>query len=148
MITAGAEVDACDQEGESVSGLVCQTDLEGFWISLLAECGYDPKPFLQYLDIYYQEKNPGFGVFAGIVPIVRSYKLSFVEYGEQRKSRVLCTEAERREDYFNWYERQEENIEWEIFLDFVEEQSNSDDETIYGGDEDLYSTEQGVEWWL
>src|ERR1700722_4318653 len=54
LVTAGADVDACDKRGKSVSEYACEANLEGLWVEVLAECGYDPEPFLQCLDHHYR----------------------------------------------------------------------------------------------
>jgi hypothetical protein len=141
MITAGAEIDACDEEGRSISEAVCTVGFEGIWISVLAECGYDSEPFIRDLDSYYHGKNPGVGVFTSIPLVVRSSRLSFVEYGKQRKSFGFCNTDANRNDYSEeWYHRQ---IEWEDFLKLVEKESDGEDETVFFEETDLYGTDHG-----
>jgi len=139
LVTAGADVDACDISGRSVSEAACEAACEWLWIEVLAECGYDPDPFIQYLDYYCQ--NSGLGAFAAIVPEIRSTRLSFAEYKKQRKSLLICTSEEVFEHFKAHAKR---TNEWEELLKPIEEE----DDDNYDCEVDIYSTEYGAEWWL
>lgn len=145
LVTAGADVDACNKSGESVSEAAFKASFEGLWIEVLAECGYDPEPFLRCLDHHYHRKNPGFGAFAAKVPKVRSARLSFAEYGKQRKPRRICSRGESLENFVGSHKRIQGIRE---FLKLIEEDSEDEDGDNYDGEVDIYSTEHGAEWWL
>lgn len=139
LVTAGADVDACDKWGRSVSEFACEASLEELWIEVLAECGYDPEPFLQCLGHYYRRENAGLGVFSTVVPKVRSTRLSFAEHGKQRKS-LPCSSKEIT-DWKAYFKSRDEWIELLIDEEFEDEDDGD-------GEVDIYSTQHGAEWWL
>jgi hypothetical protein len=145
LVTAGADIDAVNIFGQSVSELACRHGFEDLWIEVLSECGYDPGPFLQYLDHHYRRENTGFGAFTVMAPKVRSTRLSFAEYGKQRKSLPIHTPAEGNEDF---QARRKRKHEWKEFLKLVEEESEDEEGDGFDGEVDIYSTEHGAEWLL
>jgi hypothetical protein len=142
LVTAGADVYACDKFGESVSEAACKGGFEDLWIVVLAECGYDPEPFLQCLDHHYRRKNPGLGAFARIVPQVRSTRLSFAEYGKQRKS--LPVISQERVDDFEVFANRLHKLQ--DLLKHAKEESEGEDDDNDNGKIDNYSTEHGADW--
>jgi hypothetical protein len=145
LVTAGADVDACDRSGRSVSETACKADCEGLWIEVLVECGYDPDPFMQYLDHHYHRINAGLGALATIVPKAQSTKLSFAEYRKRRKSLLTCSLVERADDF---KARVKRLSEWREFLKLVGEESEDEYNDNYDSEVDIYSTEYGADWWL
>jgi hypothetical protein len=145
FVAAGADVDACDKLGNSVSKAACEADFERVWIEVLAECGYEPEPFLQYLSHHYRRENAGLGVFATTFPKVRSTRLSLAEYCDQRESLPIFNPLEGTKYYEARIKRRDE---WKEFLKLVEEESEDEDNDSYDGEADIYSTEHGAEWWL
>jgi hypothetical protein len=98
LVTAGADVYACDISGRSVSETACEAACEGLWIEVLAECGYDPDPIIQRLDHHYHRENAGLGTFATIFPEIRSTRLSFAEYRKRRRPLLIRSPEEWVED--------------------------------------------------
>jgi hypothetical protein len=144
MVTAGADIDGYDNNGRSVPQLVCETGLERLWIEVLTECGHDADPFLYYFELYhldnfYREKDAGYGAFATTTPDFRPTRLSFQEYGKQRKSLRCVLRAQNPEDY-DFDEREE--LEEEI-VDYFDSIGGDSDSEV----EDVYSEEHGAEWW-
>jgi hypothetical protein len=145
LVTAGADVYACDKFGESVSEAAYKGGFEDLWIEVLAECGYDPEPFLQCLDHHYRRKNPGLGAFARIVPKVRPTRFSFAEYGKQRKSLPDISQEERVDDFEVYVNRLHE---LQDLLKQANEEPEDEDGDNDNGKIDIYSTEHGADWWL
>jgi hypothetical protein len=89
IVTAGGDVYAANKRGTTVSKTACQRGHEELWREVLAECGYNPDEVFSLEDDFghsYFREHHGMGVFAAATPNVRSTKLSFKEYGQQRKS--------------------------------------------------------------
>lgn len=101
MVTAGADVHGSDKWGETVSHLACEFGHEELWREVLAKCGYDPDEVYSlendFRHMYFQ-RRPGVGVFVAATPDVRSTKLSFKEYGRQRKSLDCVRKVYSREE--------------------------------------------------
>jgi hypothetical protein len=140
LVTAGADVYACDISGRSVSETACEAACEELWIEVLAECGYDPDPIIQRLDHHYHRENAGLGTFATIFPEIRSTRLSFAEYRKRRRPLLIRSPEEWVEDLKAYVKRVSE---WREFLKLIEEHDDNCD-----GEADIYSTEYGAEWWL
>jgi len=88
MVTAGADVYASNWHGKTVSHIACEYGYEELWREVLAECGYNPDEVFSLENEFGTDfrKYPGVRVFSTTAPVVRSTKLSFKEYGRQRKS--------------------------------------------------------------
>lgn len=140
MVTAGADINASECLGRSVSHYACESHIEELWIEVLAECGYDPEPFISYMDNLYREEIPGCGIFPTLIPSVRSTKLSFKEYSKQRLLIPHLVHPQRCNGVSGILEQIKWKDEWDIFVESLEESSDSEDE-------DIYSVEHGEEWW-
>lgn len=124
MVTAEVDVYASNNHGRTVSQLACKYGHEELWREVLAKCGFDPdKVFSIENDFNAMGNHPGMVAFSVAAPDVRSTKLSFQEYGRQRKSLDCVKKVYSREDVDMkkvWREREE-------FWDSIVESSDSED---------------------
>jgi hypothetical protein len=98
MITAGADVYAVDDDGDSVTDITFIFDHEDVWYESLIDCGYNP-------DEVYQGNEAGTGWSSSVDPHyaqpseTQKPKLTFAEYLRIRRANGLCNEAEDGEAY-------------------------------------------------
>jgi len=157
IVTAGGDVYAADEDGMTVSQTACQYGHEELWREVLAECGYNPGEVFSLEGDFGRSnfrEHRRMGVFAAATPNVRSTKLSFKEYGQQRKSldcvrKVYCREkadfwAVQRECY-NFWDTYFETSDTEDYYEWgsVDDERYNDDETAAGYPELLHN---GVPW--
>jgi hypothetical protein len=158
MVTAGADVYASDKDEHTVSQVACMSGCEELWREVLAECGYNPDSVFSIEHDFNPkgfQKYPGIGVFSATAPVVRSTKLSFKEYSQQRKSldcvqKVYSREdidinAIRREAVQFWESINEssdsEDYEWvSVEEDDNDQRYEEDDEDEYGMEGEEYSS--------
>jgi len=120
MITAGADVMASDNYGRTVSETACRNGHEEVWVEVLAACGYDPQQVYNILEHFGNyEEYPGLNCFPAVVPVVRSTRLSFAEYCQQRKL-LDCVK------YAECYERHRFRMMYCQFLGTIEEDFNDE----------------------
>jgi hypothetical protein len=161
MVTAGADVYASDKDEHTVSQIACMSGCEELWREVLAECGYNPDSVFSIEHDFNPkgfQKCPGIGVFSAAAPVVRSTKLSFKEYSQQRKSFDCVQKVYSREDIDIRAIWQESDQFWESINEnsdsedydwvSIEEDDNDqgdeeDDEDEYGMEEEEFSS--GVE---
>jgi hypothetical protein len=85
MVTAGADVFASNDKGQTVSQVACENGKVDLWREVLGECGYDPDEVFCPEDCFDGKwEFPGMGVFSAMATNVRSTKLPFAKYGQQR----------------------------------------------------------------
>ena len=158
IVTAGADVYASDKDEHTVSQVACMSGREELWREVLAECGYNPDSVFSIKHDFNPkgfQKYPGIGVFSATAPVVRSTKLSFKEYSQQRKSldcvqKVYSREdidinAIRREAVQFWESINEssdsEDYEWvSVEEDDNDQRDEEDDEDEYGMEGEEYSS--------
>jgi len=136
MVTAGVDLSACDIYGKTISQTAVEYGHEGLWKEVIAECGYDPDEVFSLETEFRRkklQKHPGMAVFSAMAPDARSTKLSFEEYGRQRKSLDCVQKAYSRKEVDFWAVRKEHDDFWETYI----ETSDSEDyERCSVGDEE------------
>lgn len=126
MVTAGADLAACDVYGKTISQTAIEYGHEGLWREVIALCGYNPdEVFSIEHDFCHNDfqKQPGMGVFTSATPNVRLAKLSFEEYRQQRKSLSCVRKAYSRQEVDVQAELNEAFDFWETYI----ETSDSED---------------------
>jgi hypothetical protein len=159
MVTAGASVYTSDKLGWTASQTACEYGHEELWREVLAECGYDPDEVFSLEDDFCQEhsgrgvcaecgydpdgafslnhdiqKHPGMGVFAAMPLKVRPWKLSFKEYGRQRKSFDCVRRVYNREEAYYHVKWEEQRLFWETYVEL----SDSEDDEWASFNDDEY----------
>jgi hypothetical protein len=146
MVTAGADVSASDDYRNTVSQTAVEYGHEEIWREVLADCGYNPDAVFcleedfacseDHVLFWYNrtgasQKYLGKSLFSSATPTFRSTKLSFTEYGRQRKS-LDCVRKVYNHEEINirnvWRERDDF---WEAFI----ESSDSEDYEWEGTEE-------------
>jgi hypothetical protein len=137
MITAGADINAVEDCGLTISDYVCLFNHEEIWIQVLAECGYDPWEVFT-LENKYLRQYPGIDVFSAAKVTTRLRKLSFEEYFSHRDS-IKDVETLRHDD--DW----EAKTDGEIKAIYGEDKDSSDecDECDEYGDIDSFEWNDG-----
>jgi hypothetical protein len=99
MVTAGADVNAIDFVGRSVSEVACLAGYEKLWMEVLGECGYDIAPVYESLNCFCESHtNPETEIFATTLWNIGPDKLTFAEYRQhwemQRRVWIAAYEKE------------------------------------------------------
>jgi hypothetical protein len=97
MVTAGADVNAIDFVGRSVTEVACLAGYEKLWMEVLGECGYDLAPVYESLNCFCESHTDAeTEILATTLWNIGPDKLTFAEYSQHREMqrRVWIAEQE------------------------------------------------------